>query len=87
MKKDHIIESQYVDFTDEQLRDRLGYLWETAKRLKEQALSDNRLVKLKQDYTDLYQAMYGDEIKQLNRRLKAARKIASLRGVVWVENA
>lgn len=83
--KDHVIQSQFVDMTDDQIRDRLGFLWENAKRLREAAAADVQLVKLKADHKELYDERYGQDIKEYSKHLKALRKIAALKEINWQE--
>lgn len=83
--KDHVIQSQFVDMTDDQIRTRLGFLWENIKRLKEHGEADVELTKLKQEYKDLYAERYGQDIKEYSKHLKALRKIAALKEINWQE--
>lgn len=78
-----LLEGQYIDLTDESLKELLGYLSERIRLDAECAKSDPDLVKLNDQYQDLYDAKYGDAIKVNKKRLKAAREIAKGRNLDW----
>ena len=78
-----LLESQYIDLTDESLKELLGYLSERIRLDAESAKNDEQLEDLKAQYKDLFEAKYGDAIKVNKKRLKAAREIAKGRNLDW----
>lgn len=83
MVKDVIVETAFIDLSDDQLRHRLGFLWEQQKRVQEAAGNDQVLQELDRQYKQHYEEHYGMEIKILRKRLAAARRIAQLREITW----
>lgn len=79
----HIQEAQIVGLTDDELRDLVGYLFESIKRLEEAMKADPDLQQMV-DKVRAYKAdNYGDERKRLVAHLKAARCQAEARGLTF----
>lgn len=83
MKSDVLAEASMVDFDDEQLKELLGYLHESIKNLSEKQKKDPDIQQMTEQLKAYKADNYGDEIKRMNARLKAARAHAQARGITW----
>jgi vacuolar-type H+-ATPase subunit I/STV1 len=74
---------RFVDLTDEALKDAVGALHERVKRLMEAKKEDEEIAALEAQLKELKSVKYGEEIREVSRNLTAARRAASLRGIVF----
>lgn len=80
---DAVGQMKFVDLTDDELRNAVGALHEYCKRLSEQKEDDAEINALEQELKELKENKYGADLKAAKRRLSAARKVASLRGITF----
>lgn len=83
MNRQHLAESNLVDLSDEELKEYLGYCWESNKTLEERKKNDPDLEQMRQTMKDYIKDNYTDSIKDYKGKLKAARALATARGIVW----
>lgn len=83
MKNDILKESHFVDFTDDQLKEHLGFLHESVKGLKEQMKNDPEIERMTEALKTYKDDNFNSRIKQYSKLLKAARVIAQMRGLQW----
>lgn len=76
-------ESQFVDLTDDQLKDAIGTLWERIGAIKEAEGNDPDLEQMKAKLKAYRDDCYGAELKEAKKKLKAARAIAHAREIRW----
>ena len=74
---------KFVDLTDDELRAAVGALHEHVKRLGEAKEGDAEIARLTLELKELKAQRYDEDIKAAKRRLSAARKVASLRGITF----
>ena len=75
------IEAQCLDLSDDDLTRHIGYLFEYIKRLQDEKSQDDELKELKQAAKDYSYDNYDRDIKLTTHQLRAARKVAKLRGL------
>jgi hypothetical protein len=80
---DKVLEAQYVDLSDDELKALVGCLFEGIKRLAEAKKIDQELEAMSAALKDLENSRYNFEIKVNGRRLKAARSLAKVRGITF----
>lgn len=83
MKKSHMDEANLVDLNDNELKELLGYLFQSVKSLDEQKKTDPTIEKLKTELKNYVEENYTDQIKRYRGKLKAARNLAEARGIQW----
>ncbi len=83
MKKDVLDESKYVDLSDEDLKESLGFMWERCKSLREAEKTDPDVCQMRDKLKSYIEDNFRVERKDVERHLKAARQIAKLRGLKW----
>ncbi len=83
MNKTYLEEANLVDLSDEELKELLGYLWESNKTLEERKKSDPDLEQMRQKMKDYIKDNYSDVTKEYKGKLKAARALAAARGITW----
>ena len=76
-------EAQLVDMDDQALKDYVGYLWESVKRLSEAMDNDATLQTMVDAVREYKQEHYLGDINNYRARLKAARQQAQVRGLVF----
>lgn len=74
-------EARLVSFTDEQLIDYIGTLWESAKRIDEAMKSDPEIERMQIELKNYKDENYLDNRRDIVRKLKASRALAKVRGV------
>lgn len=74
-------EARIVSYTDSQLVDYIGNLWESVKRIDEQMKADPEIERMEIELKNYKDEHFLDEKKGFVRRLRAARAIAKVRGV------
>ena len=75
------VERQLIHLSDEELVDRIGTLWENVKRLEEQMRDDADIQELEEQIKEIKHERYLDNRKTYKAQLKAARYLASARGL------
>ncbi len=83
MKSDLMQEVNIVDLPDDGIKELLGYLFESLKRLEESKKADPDLQQMQERLKEYVRDNYGDETKLLKARLKAARAQAKVRGIKY----
>lgn len=76
-----IEESRLVDLTDDQLRDLVGYLWESIKATNERMNADPKLQRMIEEIAEYKETHYKEDERTFKAKLKAARKHAQVRGL------
>jgi len=76
-----IEESRLVDLTDDQLRDLVGYLWESIKLTDDRMKSDPKLEAMQTAMDEYKETHFKEDIRTFKAKLKAARKHAQVRGL------
>lgn len=82
-KSEMMIEASLVDLNDVELKEFLGYLHEAVKTLTDEMKKDPEIKQMAEKLQNYKKDNYGDEIKHLNAKLKAARAQAQARGIKW----
>lgn len=82
MAKEHLSEAAYIDMSEDELRNTLGYLHERLKRLKEAKSSDPKAEEMRAALKEHLKTIT-DETKTVTKRLKGARAVAKYRGIEW----
>lgn len=85
MNKPILLEAGLVDMTDDELKEFLGYSWESAKTLEEAKAKDQHVVRVREELKEYLDSNYNEDIKAHKARLKAARAQAKVRGIKWKE--
>jgi hypothetical protein len=75
------LERQLIHLTDEELVDRVGFLWENVKRLEEAMKGDSEILALEDQIKQIKHERYLDERKAYKSQLKAARMLAQAKGI------
>lgn len=83
MKKELLMESHFIDMDDDALKEHLGYLWESCKRLKDQMKTDPEIERMTRELKTYKDDNFNVQIKRYTKLLKAARMVASGRGIQW----
>jgi sensor histidine kinase YesM len=83
MAKDFLEESRLVDLTDEALKELLGGTYHTLKNLDEEKKNDPDIQQMRDQLRLYIEDNYSEEQKRLKARLKAARSLATARGIHW----
>jgi hypothetical protein len=78
-----IDQARLVDLTDVQLKELVGGLHEYVKVLNDSRAADEEIAELKKQAKELSDERYDVNLKAAKRRLAAARKVASLRGITF----
>lgn len=76
-----LLEAGFVDLSDAELKDAVGTIHEQLKRLTEAMKADTEIAELKQRARELEKTRYRTSIGLLARQLRAARSLASTRGI------
>lgn len=76
-------EARIVELQDEELKEFLGHTYEAIKSLDEKKKADPEVARLRLVLKQYKDDCYDDEIKSLKARLKAARTVATARGIQW----
>lgn len=76
-----IEESRLVDLSDDQLRDLVGYLWESIKTTDERMKNDPKLAEMQEAMNEYKETHYKEDVRTFKAKLKAARKHAQVRGL------
>ena len=74
-------EASIIDLDDESLKDYLLYTHEAIKNLNEALKNDEKIEQMAQALKEYKAENYGNDIKDLVARLKAARAQAKVRGI------
>lgn len=82
-KRELLNESQFIDLSDTDLKEALGALWERLKSLKEAEKTDPDVEQMRATLKQYIKDNYSDEVKDVSKKLKAARVIAKSRGIRW----
>lgn len=83
VKKDLFDQSRYLDLSDDDLKEQLGFLHEQSKRLKEAEKADPEVERLKGELKAYIEDNFRKEKKEVDKCLKACRVVAKLRGIQW----
>lgn len=83
MKSDNLKEANIVDLSDDEIKELLGYLFESLKRQEELKKADPDLQQMQEALKNYIRDNYSDENKNLKARLKAARNQAKVRGIKY----
>ena len=75
----NLLEAQYADLTDEELKTTIGYIHENLKKTQEALKADDEINDLKERAKELERDRYKTKIYGLVQQLKAARKLAKAR--------
>lgn len=78
-----IEESRLVDLTDDQLRELVGSLWEHIKRTDDAMKNDATIEKLTAELKEYKDINYGEAKRGYKAKLRAARKHAEIRGLIF----
>lgn len=81
--KDLLRESHFVEMSDDDLKEHLGYLYEAVKDLKSQMKTDPEIERMTEALKAYKEDNFTSRIKYLSKLLKAASTVASLRGLHW----
>lgn len=76
-------EAALVDLGDADLKELLGHTYHTIKNLEEQKKHDPEIERMRDQLNQYIDDCYGDELKRLKAKMKAARALAEARGVKW----
>jgi len=78
-----IEESRLVDLSDDQLRDLVGYLWESIKRTDDAMGNDQAIEEMRAKLDEYKELNYTEAKRTFKAKLKAARKHAEVRGITF----
>lgn len=82
-KRELLNESQFVDLNDADLKEALGALWERLKAIKEAEKNDPDAEQMRAELKLYLEDNFKTEMKDVGKKLKAARIIAKSRGIRW----
>lgn len=81
--KEHLREAALVDLGDEELKEFLGYTYHAIKNLDDEKKKDPDLAQMRDKLKQYVSDNYDEEIKRQKANMKAARALASARGIKW----
>lgn len=83
MSKEFLNEASLVDLSDDELKEFLGYTYHAARNLEESRKSDPDAQQMRDKLNQYLDDNFNEEIKRQKANLKAARALASARGIRW----
>lgn len=81
--KDHLKEAALVDLDDGQLKELLGYTYHSIRNLEDAKKKDPEAEQLRATLSQYLDDNFNEEIKRQKATMKAARALASARGIKW----
>ncbi len=82
-KQEIFDQSRFVELSEDDLKEALGFMWDRAKALKDAEKTDVEVERLKGELKIYITDHFSTERKRLEKDLRAARAIAKLRGIQW----
>lgn len=81
--KEYLQEAALVDLTDEELKEFLGYTYHAVRNIEEEKKKCPIAQELRDKLDQYLDDNFNEEIKRQKANLKAARALASARGIRW----
>lgn len=83
MTKDFLAEAALIDLDDDQLKELLGHTYHAIRNLDEAKKNDPDIEQMRATLKQYIEDNYTEEEKALKARMKAARSLATARGIKW----
>jgi pyruvate/2-oxoglutarate dehydrogenase complex dihydrolipoamide dehydrogenase (E3) component len=81
--KEVLKEAELIELQDAELKEYLGFTYESIKTLEEKKRHDPEIARLRETLRKYQEDTYNLEIKKYRAYLKAARTVAKARGIQW----